>query len=316
MALWMEASHIVLLSATQMEYFWNELALYDDFTPSFGSHLAVVRVAAQSTLRSLHLIITNEQARSVLFHLKSFARLESLEITLETEIAISSGLIYGVSPGRWNEVKHVKFLLLAGRTHDALEQYFLACRFPRVHSIHLSIPDLSPHYEEGVISFLDAHKATCETLSFSSMTPLAESTRFCQRLGSVLLNTADHLKIVSIAIPIPDIVQYWVPEVKIAKLTIDISFGPTDQDSLWQLLKKISQKDFRPHGLRLNIVHQFRAFLWGSGAHSKEQAEFVGKLLAFALELAPRGVSIADESGKVPVPPVLSISTKRSGRGS
>jgi hypothetical protein len=100
MVLWMEASHIVLLSATQMESFWNVSTPYEDSTPSLGSQLAVVRIAAQSTLRSLHLIITNEQARSVLFHLKSFARLDSLEITLETEFAISSGLIYGVSPGR------------------------------------------------------------------------------------------------------------------------------------------------------------------------------------------------------------------------
>jgi hypothetical protein len=202
-------------------------------------------------------------------------------------------------------VKDIRLYLSAERTYDALEQYLLACRFPRVTSIDLSIPDLSPHHEEGVISFLDAHKATCETLSFFSMTTLARSTRFCQRLGSVLLNTADHLKVKPSA-PVLDILEYWAPDVKIAKLTLDISAGLSYQDQLWNVLQKASQKDFRPSGLQLNVMCD-PTFFWGFGAYSREQAAFVGKLISFALELAPKGVSIADESGKVLVLAMLSI---------
>jgi hypothetical protein len=281
--------------------------LTDVVSPTFGSHLAAVHVAAESTLRSLRLTVTPKHARSILFHLKSFARLESLWIMTGEDCGISSELITGVSPGRWNEVKHVHFDLQGRRGCDALEHYLLACRFPRVQIIVLSLRQLSPQHGEGVMYFLDAHKTTCKTLSIFDQTALAKSAQFCQRLGSVLLNTADHLKIMSVAIPIPDIFKYWAPEVKIARLTIDITFGLTDQASLWRLLKNILQKDFRPRGLQLNIIHRHRAFSWGSGTHSKEQAEFVGKLISFALELAPKGVSIADESGKVLVPAMLSM---------
>jgi hypothetical protein len=302
MAAWMEASHGVLLSATQLESFWNEAypyaLLFDDNFPSFGSHLATVRAAAPSTLRSLHLILANGQARDVLLNLKPFDRLETLDILLEEEGAISSDSMIGVSPGTWNEVKDVKFRLEGRRSYDALQRYLLACRFPRVQTIVLSIPVISDNFEDGLVSFLDAHGATCETLSFISRTTLADSSQFCQRLGSVLLRTADHLR-VKPAAPVRDILECWAPDAKIAKLTLDISAGLSYQGQLWNVLQKASQKDFRPRGLRLDIMC---GFLWGSGANSPEEAEFVCKLISFALDLVPRGVSIADESGCVLVP--------------
>jgi hypothetical protein len=310
-AAWVEASHTVLLSATQLVSFGNEpsvnygLLLFSANVRSFGSHLTTIRAAPQYTLRSLDLMIGNNQARGVLLHLKEFNCLERLDIHLLDERASWSGLIDidGVSPGTWDKVKHIQFKLSDKRKYDALEQYLLACRFPRVQTIVLFIPDVSPCFEEGVISFLDAHKATCETLSFTTKTALKEPTQFYQRLGSVLLNTADHLWIESVAAPGLDLFESWAPNVKIAQLTLDIAKDYNDQEQLWNVLQQASQKDFRPRGLQLDIVWRGRAYSGGP----RDKAEFASTLLGIALELAPKGLSITNQSGKVLVPPVLSM---------
>jgi hypothetical protein len=308
-AAWVEASHTVLLSATQLVSFGNEpsvnygLLLFSANMRSFGSHLATIRAAAQSTLRSLDLMIGNDHACGVLLHLKQFDCLGRLDIHLQDGRAIWSRPIDSISPGTWDKVKHIQFKLSDKRKYDALERYLLACRFPRVQTIVLFIPDVSPCFEEGVISFLDAHKATCETLSFTTETALKEPTQFYQRLGSVLLNTADHLWIESVAAPGLDLFESWAPDVKIAKLTLDIAKDYNDQDQLGNVLQKVSQKDFRPRGLQLDIVWRGRAYSGGP----RDKAEFASKLLGLALELAPKGVSLANQSGKVLVPPVLSM---------
>jgi hypothetical protein len=95
-AAWVEASHTVLLSATQLVSFGNEpsinygLLLFSANMRSFGRHLAATRAAAQSTLRSLDLMIDNDNARGVLLHLKQFDCPERLDIHLLDEMAIWS----------------------------------------------------------------------------------------------------------------------------------------------------------------------------------------------------------------------------------
>jgi hypothetical protein len=294
MAQRMEASHMILLHATQLQSFSSEKPV-----APIGSHLAAIRTVAQSTLQSLHMYLTNERARNALPFLASFHGLRSLHIELGDEDSPPSGFLGGLPPVVLEHVKTVGFSSSSDRWLGVLEDWFFTCKFSTVQKIRVRLPKMMDMDGGVVASFFRAHSSTCSDLTFDGPLTQEGAEIYSEQFNSSLTSTADRLAFESY-VPSPRLFEFWVSSAKMTQLFIRALL---DDTRLWFLMDEMMEKDFSTQGLKVRIALHDEPFTWDCGDRSLEHATWIGRLLHYVFALARKGVSIEDDTGRILVPP-------------
>jgi hypothetical protein len=305
----MEATHTILLFATQLTSFWS----IHPVSP-VSSHLHTIRAATANRLEWLDVFISNTQAPTLLPCLAHFSSLKRLGLEFEADNGSTRAMLDDLPPLRLPSLDTVKLLSGNENNFGSIEHWFLKSSFSHVHHVHLGLPAFpQAHDMTALMHFLNRHQNTCSTLTFHKTLlftrPIPVNYPW-EKLNASVACAARHVIFIS-CMPSNALFCNWPPSSKMTRLSLQNTFGRDDREtnrlaetswSIPSLLSQMGDADFGPRGLQLHISFTQERFTWDCADRSARHSKFVGELVRYVVQLAAKGVSIVDENGVVLLP--------------